>query len=477
MRSLALILGFAPALLAQTAPSRAVQIQGSFRSRVELWDWFDAAANTDYAFSGNIARLSFSQQKSRVDWQVEFAAPFLLGLPDDAIAPGAQGQLGLGGTYFAANNRRSNAGMVFAKQGFVRFRDLFGHKGHSLRIGRFEFSDGMESVPKDPALAWVKRERIGQRLIGPFGWSLTGRSFDGVHYNLTRGTHNLTVLAFRPTRGAFQVDGWGELDIAMGYAAYTRTVESKQSSTDYRLFGMYYHDWRAVLKTDNRPLAVRQADRGNVRIGGFGAHFAKSVHTRAGTFDALMWGTVQTGKHGALDHRAAAWLIETGWQPRALPRLRPWVRAGYSFSTGDNNPADGRHATFFQFLPTPRPYARMPFFNMMNNADVFAMALIRPHAKLTIRAEAHALSLTSRNDLWYAGGGAFQPWTFGYQGRPSGGSRSLARLYDVSAELNPNRHWTLTGYYGHAAGRDVVRNIYPQGRHGHFGYLEALFRF
>jgi len=31
-------------------------------------------------------------------------------------------------------------------------------------------------------------------------------------------------------------------------------------------------------------------------------------------------------------------------------------------------------------------------------------------------------------------GGAFQPWTFGYIGRPSGGSSGLATLYDASLD-------------------------------------------
>lgn len=476
MRLIALLVCSVATLVAQTKPGD-LQVTGSFRTRLELWDWFDANANDRYAFSGNIARLSLSRQTPKLDWQIEFAAPFLLGLPGDAIAAGAQGQLGLGATYFAANNRRRNAGMAFAKQGFVRFRNLSGHSGDWLRIGRFEFSDGVEVLPKDPSLAWVKRERFGQRLLGPFGWSHTGRSFDGLQYNSTRGKHNFTALAFRPTRGAFQVDGWGQLDIATAFAAYTNTVESKNYASDIRVFGMYYHDWRKVLKTDSRPLAVRQADRGNIRIGGVGFHSANTFQTRGGTIDTLFWAMLQTGRWGALDHRAAAWFTEAGWQPRALPKLRPWIRGGYSYSTGDGDANDRRHGTFFQFLPTPRPFARMPFFNMMNNQDLFAMAVFRPHPKFTLRGEAHGLWLTSRDDLWYAGGGAFQPWTFGYMGRPSGGSRALANLYDVSADYNPNRHWNFNAYYAHGAGRDVVRNIFPQGRHGNFGYLEVVFRY
>jgi hypothetical protein len=55
--------------------------------------------------------------------------------------------------------------------------------------------------------------------------------------------------------------------------------------------------------------------------------------------------------------------------------------------SGDGNPNDNTHGTFFQVLPTPRPYARFPFFNMMNNEDTFGMLILRPHAKVTTSSE------------------------------------------------------------------------------------------
>src|SRR5215831_10766169 len=96
---------FAAALLicgvaiAQTAPEPikigSVTVSGSVRERIEFWDWFHGAGDNDYAYSGFIGRLSFSQSRPKYDWQFELAAPILLGLPENAIAPGAQGQMGL----------------------------------------------------------------------------------------------------------------------------------------------------------------------------------------------------------------------------------------------------------------------------------------------------------------------------------------------------------------------------------------------
>jgi hypothetical protein len=73
-----------------------ITVSGSLRTRIESWNWFQGSANNDYTFPGSIARLSLTQSSKVLDWQIELAAPFLLGLPDGAIAPGVQGQLGFG---------------------------------------------------------------------------------------------------------------------------------------------------------------------------------------------------------------------------------------------------------------------------------------------------------------------------------------------------------------------------------------------
>ena len=167
---------------------------------------------------------------------------------------------------------------------------------------------------------------------------------------------------------------------------------------------------------------------------------------------------------------------EAGWQPAVLRAIRPWLRGGFNYGSGDGDPNDARHGTFFQILPTPRVYARLPFFNLMNNRDAFGEVILRPSKMLTIRSDVHALALANRNDLWYSGGGMFQPWTFGFTGRPSNGQSGLATLFDVNADYNFNAHASFGVYYGHAAGKAVVQSIYPNGRNANFGYLELTFR-
>jgi hypothetical protein len=114
---------------------------------------------------------------------------------------------------------------------------------------------------------------------------------------------------------------------------------------------------------------------------------------------------------------------------------------------------------------------------MMNNRDRFGILILRPHAKVTLSAEFHALSLSNANDLWYSGGGVYQPWSFGFAGRASNGRRSLANLYDGSAEYRMNPHFTFAAYFGYAQGRAITASIYPKGADGRFGYLEGAYRF
>ena len=49
--------------------------------------------------------------------------------------------------------------------------------------------------------------------------------------------------------------------------------------------------------------------------------------------------------------------------------------------------------------------------------------------------------------MWYAGGGAFQQQIFGFTGRPSHGSRSLANLYDLSVDYQVNQKHSLFGRF------------------------------
>ena len=153
-------------------------------------------------------------------------------------------------------------------------------------------------------------------------------------------------------------------------------------------------------------------------------------------------------------------------------------------SSGDNvwnlgNIAPGGSAMIWitvQVLPTARQYAQLPFFNLMNAADLFVQLLLTPHARLSVRTDYHWLRLSERRDFWYAGSGAGKEDLFGYSGTDAHGHRQLASLADLSVGVVLHERLTMNAYYGHAFGQGVVGATFAD-TNADYGYLELLFRY
>ena len=126
-------------------------------------------------------------------------------LPDDAVVP-RTGALGPGALYFLHLHDRS-PGEPFLKLGFLTLR----RSGFAATGGRFEYADGLETEPADPTLAFVKRFRIAERLVGPFSYSHVSRSFDGGRLSYDHPGWNVTAMAARPTHGGFEVSANREI--------------------------------------------------------------------------------------------------------------------------------------------------------------------------------------------------------------------------------------------------------------------------
>ncbi|MBT9330091.1 alginate export family protein [Paracidobacterium acidisoli] len=444
------------------------------RTRVNAWQWFAAPPETEtYGYAESLVRLGVARRIHHWDWQLELSQPAVLGLPDDAVSPvTAQGQLGLGATYYASNASDTDPAAAFLKQGFLRYHFHGGDK--NLRIGRFEFIDGQETHPKDATLAWLQTNRIAHRLIGNFGFSNAQRSFDGADGHYGAGRWDITAIAARADQGVFNMNGNPELNVDLQYLAFTQTTAHQHLL--WRAFAVGYHDGRTGLtKTDNRALAVRAADHGNIRIGTWGGNLLASAPAGPGRFDFLFWGALQNGSWGALSHSANAAAVEGGYQLSSVASA-PWLRGGWFRSSGDNNAADNEHHTFFQILPTPRIYARIPFYNLMNSTDEFVQIIDSPSKRLALRSDLHWLQLTSGNDLWYQGGGAYDNKVFGYTGRPGNGHTSFASVADVSADWQAAKDVAVNFYYAHVSGKSVIGKIYPSDRDAQYGYVELVYQ-
>ncbi|MGC9292406.1 MAG: alginate export family protein [Acidobacteriaceae bacterium] len=460
---------------AQSAPKGKLPFSVNVydRTRADAWQWFAAPpTNNTYGYLESLVRIGVAQRIQHWDWMLEVAQPSILDAPTDAVAPVlAQGQLGLGGTYYAANGNNDYPAAAFLKQGHLRYH--FNGADKDLRLGRFEFFDGLETKPKDPELGWLQANRIAQRLVGNFGFSNAQRSFDGMDGHYGQGDWDVTAMAGRADQGVFNMNGNPELNVDIQYLAFSKY--QFQHHFLWRAFGIGYHDGRTgVLKVDNRPLAVRKADHKNIRIGTYGGDFLTDFPAGPGQMDLMAWGVWQTGNWGTQEQSSGAAAVEGGYQFRKIATA-PWVRGGWDRSTGDDNPNDNQHKTFFQILPTPRIYARFPFYNLMNNQDTFVQVVDRPAKRLELRSDVHWLQLSAKQDLWYLSGGAFDNKVFGYVGRPSNGHASFASVADISADWQATHTLALNFYYANAWGKSVISSIYPKGNDGQFGYMELVY--
>jgi hypothetical protein len=478
------------ALVGGAPVAHAADVDTSWRERVtltlserlrgELVDWFEpepgaAAAGAErYAFFASQLRVGARVLLPHAELNLTMQDTRLAALPDDASLPPPVGNLGPGASYFAHTHDTSQ-GEPFLKQAALTLR----RAGAAVTLGRFDVKDGLETTPADAILAAVKQTRIAERLVGPFDFTHVTRSFDGARVAWDRSAWNLTALAARPTHGGFEVSANRELDdvtLAGVAATLRRFPNANAPPVDARLFWLYYEDGRdAPVKVDNRPLDVRAGDRDRIVVHTAGSHALAALDAGPGVVDLLGWGVVQAGEWGALDHRGWAWALEAGYQLPRLP-LAPWLRIGWNRASGDDDPADGDHRTFFQVLPTPRIYAQLPFYNLMNSDDVFASLLLRPHRRVTLRFDWHRLRLTEGRDLWYSGGGATNDDVFGFAGAPAAGHRALAEVADAS--LNVALPWRLRlgAYYGHAFGGSVVGETFA-GRDADYGFLELAFKY
>ncbi|MGA7615889.1 MAG: hypothetical protein WBX15_12000 [Thermoanaerobaculia bacterium] len=204
-----LVLFSAVLLVAAVASAASPDLSGSIRLRLEEWNWFDTpAANDHYLFGASTIHLAANWKLPKSQWTIEVTQPTLAGLPEDSIAAPPAGQLGLGATYYAANHHTTAAGL-FVSQAFARFDHLAGID-NSLQLGRFTMIEGVEGPSPNPILGAVRKARIAHRLIGNFGFSHVGRSFDGARYTQRDGDLSWNLFAGRPTAGVFIVNGMPE---------------------------------------------------------------------------------------------------------------------------------------------------------------------------------------------------------------------------------------------------------------------------
>lgn len=443
-------------------------------TRAELWHFFEpppGGGNNEYAYPVNRLQVGLRHSTARFDVAAALQYVQFGGLPADAVGPGP---LGLGAVYFA-HAGRSDSHQIYLRYLNVRVKNVL--PGLSLQAGRMPYSSGGEVASGDPKLDNVRRQRIDSRLVGEFEWSIYQRGFDGVRADYARPRWASSFVAFRPTQGGFE-DAAGasmrKLTVLGGSATATR--RPRRGAVQAQAFAFRYDDSRQVAaRPDNsgRPATRLAVDIGTVG----GTVLATSNVTEGRQWDVLLWAAVQRGSWFGQTHRASSVAAEVGHQWTGAP-WQPWIRTGLLRASGDRDPDDARHGTFFQMLPTVRRYSQTTANSQMNSQDAFVSAQVRPTSSVTARLDLRRLALVSATDLWYFGSGATQSrgTLFGFSTRPSNGSRSLGTAVEGSVDVSVMPRWSIGTFVGALRGGDVIRRSFA----GHtmlFGFVENAVEF
>ncbi len=457
-----------------------VTLGGEVLARYEHWKWFEGPSRNEeygYPFQRTRLNLKYTAPHWTIFLQPQYVHMF--GVPDDAFAQGPEGPLGMGGLYYA-HSHDTDPHSVGIHQAYIAIHDAL-MKDLTIKLGRFEYSDGLEVFRKSDGKHFnmLKNMRLGDRMISPFGWSAFGRSFDGVLWQYDKPKVNLTAGLFYPTQG-----GWEEdiNETINNIRIIPVTLTAKRGSIipgmEMALFYYNYRDNRGVTqRVDNTGMMIAPGGV-DIDINMFGGHALGTYDIGPGTMDMLLWGGLQTGDWYELDHNAYAFDAEIGYQFTKV-FAKPWIRAGYYIGSGDSDPGDGDHETFFQMAPGTRKYNLLPYCDLMNNEDLFVQLITFPTEKLMLRADYHLLRLNEKNDRWYMGSGPTQEngQIFGYIGRPTSGEDGLAQELDFMLKYDINPHWSVMADYSHVFGGDVVSGVYGEDNDANYVSIGMTYKF
>jgi hypothetical protein len=443
-------------------------------TRVEAWRFFEPpTGGGDHEYAYPVNRLQAGVRRDTPRYALTAALQYVQfgNLPVNAAGPGP---LGLGAVYFG-HAGRSDSHQVYLRYLHLQLKELL--PGVTLHAGRMPYSSGNEDGSGHPKLEAVKAQRVGARLVGEFDWSIYQRGYDGVRVDAARRAWRATASVFSPTQGGFE-DAAGVMmpDVRVLAGSVTIRPPALGNAAELQAFALRYGDDRRVAaRPDNSGRAASAVDVG---INTFGATLVAASPARGGRqWDGLVWVVGQTGSWYEQSHRAVSVAVEGGHQWSGAP-WQPWLRAGVLRASGDDDPADDRHGTFFQMLPTVRRYALTALYSQMNSRDVFVQALARPVPALGLRADLRRVGLATAQDRWYFGSGATQArgTLFGFSTRPSNGRTDLATITELSADYAISRHWSINAFLGVARGGEVVRRAFA-GRTMTFGYVENVLQF
>jgi hypothetical protein len=356
--------------------AQVVTIGGEVRERYEF------RANAD--FNKNAAdTLSFIGSRIRLHLNYEVT-------PDITALIQIQDARLFGGEVSTA----SNDNLLDLHQGYVMVKNV---GPTSLTIGRQELAFG------------------DHRLVGHFGWSNIGRSFDGLRVAYLAapvrvdfwgvspkvyGTNTGAAPAFTPSNREHQ-EFYGI------YASIKTTPVTVEPYVMYLLDGGDAGELNAAgtaLLSPIKAPAARGQSRVTVGVRADGKAASEAI-------DVAVEGAYQLGSMDArgttpkTDISAYAVALKAGYT--APVGIKPRIGIEYDRASGDKDRTDDTLGTFENLFPTNHPfYGYMDYVGWRNMQDVRLSFSAKPSTSTGVSLDYHRFSLAEKDDNWYAASGA-----------------------------------------------------------------------
>jgi hypothetical protein len=441
----------------------------NIRLRNELWNTFEKKeAATDNTFDFFLVRAR------------GFVDIFWRNITLHAMVQGVQGlnlpengAFGPGPMYFSASGNDEDPGDFKPIELSLQIKDL-PFPGFYLKGGRIGIEEGAEVLYGEPKIDWIKKARLSERLVGNWDWVNIGRRYDGGMVGYGNRIFDLNLFGARVLQGGFDFDdGYEELDdVAVVGGAFTLKKDAILSDTEFRVFNIFYFDNRTPAK---------DVAGNNLEINTTGLSILGAYDLGPGQIDLLLWFAFQTGNFGDLNQKAFGFIGEIGYQFLQI-LWKPWLRLGVAYASGDDDPSDSDHSTFFNLVPTNHKwYGYMDAVAFSNLEDYYFQLMLEPHSKIGFTIDGHFFRLASGDEVWIGGSGAFNNKAFGYTFfRPVEGEeikRNLGAELDFTLTIKPIKYVSFDIGYSHFFGGKGVKVVFDKEDQMNWFYAQTVISF
>lgn len=306
-----------------------------------------------------------------------------------------------------------------------------------------------------------------QRLISPLDWANTRRTFDGAKLFYASKEWNLDGFWTRPVPFSQHVNqdtNFDENDSSQEFVGLYSSYKGQPNQV-YDFYFLRFAEYQGpgtyFAPVDYDPMLFGM--RGNGKDADYFSN---------GAFYWDYEGGYQFGDWGALNQSAGFATVGLGrdWAKR---KYKPKVMLYYDYASGDQDPTDGTHGTFFQYFPLGHKYFGFADLVARQNIhDLNGQLFLSLNKKTTLLFWHHIFWLDSARDALYNAAGT--PTLFD----PSGAAGThVGQELDMTVQYNINPYSDLLFGYSHFWAGDFVETLRPVGNDIDFTYVQYSIRF